>query len=83
MRFHNATRQGIRRAIRSVCELSASEIPSGAGASIYRAATFDSFDGQANQLKRLLAAGKIDDDVFWRLAPLIMKGQMLYEEGFE
>lgn len=83
MRFHNATRQDIRRAIREVCEMSESEMPDRVGASIYRAATFDSFNGQANQLKRLLAAGKIDDDVFWRLAPLVMKGQMLYEKGFE
>jgi hypothetical protein len=44
---------------------------------------FDSFDEMEPKIKGFLATGEISDEVFWRLAPLVMKGQMLVEEGFE
>ena len=83
MRFHNATQVGIRRAIRGVLELSRSEVNDRVRAVIWDSVTFDSFDETEQNLKGFLATGEIDDDVFWRLAPLVMKGQMLVEEGFE
>lgn len=83
MRFHNATQVGIRRAIRGVLDLSRGEIPDRVRAVIWDSVTFDSFDEMESKLKDFLATGEIDDDVFWRLAPLVMKGQMLVEEGFE
>lgn len=83
MRFHNATQVGIRRAIRGVLDLSRSEVNDRVRAIIWDSVTFDSFEGIEQNLKGCLATREIDDDVFWRLAPLVMKGQMLVEEGFE
>ena len=83
MRFHNATQVGIRRAIRGVLDLSKGEIHDRVRAIILDSVMFDSFDEMEQNLKGFLATGEIDDDVFWRLAPLVMKGQMLVEEGFE
>lgn len=83
MRFHNATQVGIRRAIRGVLDLSRSEVGDRVRAVILDSVRFDSFDEMEPKLKDFLATGEIDDDVFWRLAPLVMKGQMLVEEGFE
>lgn len=83
MRFHNATQVGIRRAIRGVLDLSGSEVDDRVRTVILDSVMFDSFEGVEQNLKGFLATGEIDDDVFWRLAPLVMKGQMLVEEGFE
>lgn len=83
MRFHNATQTGIRRAIRGVLDLSRYEVDDRVRAIIWESATFDSFDEMEANIKGSLATGEINDDVFWRLAPLVMKGQMLVEEGFE
>lgn len=83
MRFHNATQAGIRRAIRGVLDLSRSEVDDRVRDIILDSVTFDSFEGIEQNLKGSLATREIDDDVFWRLAPLVMKGQMLVEEGFE
>ena len=83
MRFHNATQVGIRRAIRGVLDLSKYEVDDRVRATIWESVMFDSFNEMEANLKGFLATGEIDDDVFWRLAPLVMKGQMLVEEGFE
>lgn len=83
MRFHNATQAGIRRAIRGVLDLSRSEVDDRVRTVILDSVMFDSFEGIEQNLKGFLATREIDDDVFWRLAPLVMKGQMLVEEGFE
>jgi hypothetical protein len=83
MRFHNATQVGIRRAIRGVLDLSRSEVDDRVRTVILDSVMFDSFDGIEQNLKGFLSTREIDDDVFWRLAPLVMKGQMLVEEGFE
>lgn len=83
MRFHNATQVGIRRAIRGVLDLSRGEVDDKVRAVIWDSVTFDSFDEMESNLKGFLATREIDDDVFWRLAPLVIKGQMLVEEGFE
>lgn len=83
MRFHNATQVGIRRAIRGVLDLSKYEVDDKVRAVIWESVMFDSFDEIEPKIKGFLATGEINDDVFWRLAPLVMKGQMLVEEGFE
>lgn len=83
MRFHNATQAGIRRAIRGVLELSRNEVNDRVKAIVWDSVIFDSFDGIEQNIKGFLATGEINDEVFWRLAPLVMKGQMLVEEGFE
>lgn len=83
MRFHNATQVGIRRAIRGVLDLSEYEVDNRTRAVVWESATFDSFDEIEPKIKGFLATGEISDEVFWRLAPLVMKGQMLVEEGFE
>ena len=83
MRFHNATQVGIRRAIRGVLDLSRGEVDDRVRTVILDSVMFDSFEGIEQNLKGFLATREIDDDVFWRLAPLVMKGQMLVEEGFE
>ncbi len=83
MRFHNATQAGIRRAIRGVLDLSRSEVDDRVRTVILDSVMFDSFEGIEQNLKGFLSTREIDDDVFWRLAPLVMKGQMLVEEGFE
>lgn len=83
MRFHNATQAGIRRAIRGVLDLSRNEVDDRVRAVIWESVMFDSFDEIEPKIKGFLATGEISDEVFWRLAPLVMKGQMLVEEGFE
>lgn len=83
MRFHNATQVGIRRAIRGVLDLSRGEVDNRVRTILLDSLMFDSFNEMEANLKGFLATGEIDDDVFWRLAPLVMKGQMLVEEGFE
>lgn len=83
MRFHNATQIGIRRAIRGVLDLSKYEVDDKVRAVIWESVMFDMFDEIEQKIKGLLATGELNDDVFWRLAPLVMKGQMLVEEGFE
>lgn len=83
MRFHNATQVGIRRAIHGVLDLSRNEVDDRVRAVIWESVMFDSFDETESKIKGFLATGEINDAVFWRLAPLVMKGQMLVEEGFE
>lgn len=83
MHFHNATQVGIRRAIRGVLDLSRYEVDDRVRAVIWESVMFDTFDEIEQKIKGFLVTGEINDDVFWRLAPLVMKGQMLVEEGFE